>query len=247
MDKKIGLVAFFDILGYQNFLEKNEPEIAAEIIAEFIENLKSFQSETYLTIMAPMRDSVKPIIEKIVPIVISDSILLTLETDKGNKREYADTQATFLLYCTRFFKELFLYGLPPRGAIEYGEYVLIENQIFAGRPIVRAFQSATNLDLAACQVSDSLGDLPQSLRNVAYTNYNTPLRTGEEKELVLLMPFNLRDDEKDELTLNKIPDVKQFIMRSFCAHYKMINREVQKKISNTEFFLRYCGTRYSEK
>jgi len=48
MDKKTGLVAFFDILGYQNFLKKNEPEIAADKIAELIKDLKGFQSDTFL-------------------------------------------------------------------------------------------------------------------------------------------------------------------------------------------------------
>jgi hypothetical protein len=139
---------------------------------------------------------------------------------------------------------LFVYGLPPRGAIEYGDYILVESQMFAGRPIVSAYQSAMQLDLSVCQVSDSVGNLPPDLRNIIYTNYNTPLRTGEEKELVLLMPFTLRDDKKDECTLKGIADLEQFIMGSFSAHNKMINKEVQKKMLNTEFFLRYCKTRF---
>lgn len=243
MSKKNGLVAFFDILGYQNFLEKNEPEIAAEKISEFIKKLKTFQSETYLSLFdEKLQSKAKPIIEQIVYLVISDAILLTLETDKSNQQSYKVFQFLFLMHCARLFKELFIYGLPPRGAIEYGEYVLVENQMFAGRPIVRAYQSAMDLDLSACQVCDSVNDLSPSLRNSLYLNYNTPLRTGEEKELVLLMPFNLADNEKDEFIVGKISDVKQFIIRSFSAHGKMINKEVQKKILHTEFFLRYCKT-----
>lgn len=245
MDRKTGLVAFFDILGYQNFLEKNEPEIAAEAITELIKKLKTFKSETYLSVFGEEVKSVaKPIVGNIVYLVISDAILLTLEAHKSNEQDYAYFQFFFLGYCSRLFKELFIYGLPVRGAIEYGEYVLVENQMFAGRPIVRAYQSAMDLDLSACQVSDSVGDLPPDLKNNFYVNYNTPLRTGEEKELKLLTPFSLADNEKDQFTLGRITDLKQFIIGSFSAHNKMINKEVQKKILNTEFLLRYCKTRY---
>ena len=161
MDKKTGLVAFFDILGYQNFLERNEPETAAGKIAEFMKKLKDFQSKTYLIMLGEKTEpKIRPILERIKYLVISDAILLTLETNKSNKKDYSLFQFFFLMYCLRLFKELFIYGLPVRGAIEYGEYVLVENQMFAGRPIVRAYQSAMNLDLSACQVSDSVVDMP---------------------------------------------------------------------------------------
>lgn len=249
MDKKTGLVAFFDILGYQNFLEKNEPEIAAEKIAELMKKLKTFRSEALLKFFAGFNEAesiVKPLLEKLIYLVISDAILLTLETDMGNKLDYENSRTLFLVYCCKLFKELFIYGLPVRGAIEYGEFVLVENQMFAGRPIVHAYQSAIDLDLSACRVSKSVGDLPPMLKNFIYLNYNTPLRTGEEKEWVLLTPFVFRDDKEDKVTLERITDLKQFVTGSFCAHNKMINKEVQKKILNTEFFLRYCKTRWSE-
>lgn len=244
MSKKTGLVGFFDILGYQNFLEENEPEIAAEKISEFIKYLKDFQSETFVSFFKKdqHQEEIKPVIEKIVYLIISDTILLTLETDKTNQEAYGRYQLIFLMYCSRLFKELFVYGLPPRGAIEYGEYILVENQMFAGRPIVKAYQSAMDLDLSACHVSDSVGVLPSKMKNRLYTNYDTPLRTGEEKKLVLLMPFNLRDNEYDKFVLTKITDLEQFIINSFSAHNKKINKEVQGKILNTEFFLRYCKT-----
>ena len=245
MAKKTGLVAFFDILGYQNFISANDPEIAADKIAEFIKKLKAFQSETFLKLFGKETQPVlKTFVEKLVYLVISDSILLTFETDMRDMKSYQMSQFFFLLYCVRLFKELFIYGLPLRGAIEYGEYVLVENQMFAGRPIVHAYQAATDLDLSACKVSGSVGELLETGKDNIHLNYNTPLKNGEEEPLVLLIPFGLEDDEKDENTLGKIPDLKQFVMESFCAHNKMINREVQKKILNTEIFLRYCKTRW---
>jgi hypothetical protein len=109
MDKKTGLVAFFDILGYQNFLEKNEPEVAAEKISELLKKLKAFQSEKYLTVLGKdLESTVKPIVGKIAYLVISDAILLTLEADKSNIKDYMGFHFFFLAYCSRLFKELFM-------------------------------------------------------------------------------------------------------------------------------------------
>ena len=246
MDKKTGLVAFFDILGYQNFLKKNEPEIAADKIAELIKDLKGFQSDTFLSFLSESkRDKIGAVVKNIEYLVISDAILLTLETNKENK-DYTRNLRVFLFYCSRLSKQLFLYGLPLRGAIEYGDYVLIEKQMFVGRPIVKAYQASQLLDLSACQVSNSVGDLPPDFEKKVHISYVTPLRTGEEKELVLLAPFNVADDKEDQWTSTKIPDLGQFIIEAFCAHGKSINREVQRKIINTEFFLRYCKARQPE-
>ncbi len=38
---KIGLVGFFDILGYQNLLEQNEPEVIAEEVLPILIGLKN--------------------------------------------------------------------------------------------------------------------------------------------------------------------------------------------------------------
>ncbi len=235
---------FFDILGYQNFLDKNDPEIAAEKISEFIKSLKGFQTESFLGLFSEeKREEVKPIIENIIYLVISDAILITLEANKNNQDDYRQGLKVFLLYCARLFKELFVFGLPVRGAIEYGEYILIEKQTFAGRPIVNAYRSALNLDLSACRICDSVGDLSYLTKweNLVFFNYETPLTTKEEKPFILLVPV-IRDNKDDQITLSKIEDFKQFIIKSFSAHNKIINKSVQEKILNTEFFFRYCKT-----
>jgi len=146
-----------------------------------------------------------------------------------------------------FFDELSYDGLPMRGAIEYGQYVLETKQgthILAGKPIVKAYQAATELDLSACRVSDSVGILPPGLENLLYLKYPTPLKTGEELPLVLLIPFNFSLKDNNML-LRGISDLKQFVVKSFSDHNKMMNKSVQNKIVNTEFFLRYCKAHLS--
>jgi hypothetical protein len=109
--------------------------------------------------------------------------------------------------------------------------------MFAGKPIVDAYQSAMNLDLSACQVSNSLGEPPNAFENHTYLKYKTPLKTGDEKELKLLMSFYF---DVQENTYHTISDLTQFVVDSFTAHKKMIDKSVRNKIVNTELFLRNC-------
>jgi hypothetical protein len=247
MNKKTGLVAFFDILGYQNFLKQNEPELAAEKISEFVRKVKDFPKDTFIKLITPgkhekaeVNQSITGFLNEITCLIISDAIILTLEVDNSQTADAGIRKTYFTIYCSMLFNELFSDGFPPRGAIEYGDYILLntqDSQLFAGKPIVDAYQSAINLDLSACQISDSLGEPPTALENHTYVRYNTPLKTGGEKELKLLMSFYF---DVQENTYHNISDLTQFVVDSFTAHNKMIDKSVQNKIVNTELFLRYC-------
>jgi len=55
--------------------------------------------------------------------------------------------------------------------------------------------------------------------------------------LKLLMSFYF---DVQENTYHTISDLTQFVVDSFTAHKKMIDKSVQNKIVNTELFLRCC-------
>lgn len=241
MNKKTGLIAFFDILGYQSFLEQNEPEDAAEKILQFVKKVKDFPKDTFTKLFkeSPLGTDYLAILQKeITCIIISDAIILSLETDNSQTVDSALRTSYFTIYCSMLFNELFSYGFPPRGAIEYGDYILLKSedaQLFAGKPIVDAYQSAMKLDLSACQISNYVGE--HAIENHTYLKYKTPLKKGDEKELKLLMSFYF---DVQENTYHTIPDMTQFVVDSFTAHKKMIDKSTQKKIVNTELFLRCC-------
>jgi hypothetical protein len=247
MNIKTGLVAFFDILGYQSFLEQNELERAAEKMSEFVKKVKEFPKDTLMKLINPeekekpeAKHAVTNLLNEITSLIISDAIILTLEVDSSQTADSTFRKQYFIVYCSILFNELFSYGFPPRGAIEYGDYILLktqDSQLFAGEPIVDAYQSAMNLDLSACQVSNSLGEPPNALENHTYLKYKTPLKTGGEKELKLLMSFYF---DVQENTYHTISDLTQFVVDSFSAHKKMIDKTVHNKIVNTELFLRCC-------
>ena len=243
MNKKTGLIAFFDILGYQSFLEQNEPEIAAEKILQFIKKVKDFPKDTFAKLLTSNKEerpeSLKDLtrlLNEITYLIISDAIILTLEVPTMHS---TNLKRHFINYCSMLFNELFSYGFPSRGAIEYGDYILLktqDSQLFAGKPIVDAYKSTINLDLSACQISNSLAE-QAAIENHTYLKYKTPLKTGDEKELNLLMSFYY---DIQENTYHTIPDLTQFVIDSFTAHKKMIDKTVQRKIVNTELFLRCC-------
>ena len=249
MDKKTGLVAFFDILGYQSFLEQNEPEFAGERILELMNKVKEFPKNTFLKLFEDWRKTppdpepelakyLTAFLNQITYLIISDSIIFTFALNDGNAEDSEYGKSFFITYCSMLFNELFSYGFPVRGAIEYGDYILLKSQdtqLFAGRPIVDAYKSAMNLDLSACQISDSVA-LAYG-ENHIYLKYKTPLKTGDEKVLKLLMSFYF---DVQENTYHTIPDLTQFVIDSFTAHKKMIDKNVQNKILNTELFLRCC-------
>jgi hypothetical protein len=247
MNKKTGLVAFFDILGYQSFLEQNRPEPAAEKILEFVQKVKDFPKDTFTKLFTSKKMETLELdkyldifLNEIMCLIISDAIILTLETDSTQTIDFTYRKIYFVTYCSMLFNELFSYGFPTRGAIEYGDYILLktqDSQLFVGKPIVDAYQSAMNLDLSACQISSSLGEPPSAIENHTYLRYKTPLKTGDERELKLLMSFYF---DVQENTYHTILDLTQFVVDSFTAHKKMIDKDVQKKIANTELFLRCC-------
>ena len=233
-----GLVAFFDILGYSAFMENNEVEDAALKINDFINELETFDMDRFLE-RFEIRDRIKNVSQEIQYVVISDSILISLECDQDNNDSYRLYSMVFSIYCALLFKKLFIFGLPLRGCIEYGEYY-VHDHTFAGLPIIDAYNNSEKLNLASCEISKSVFtdtiDL-EELKNL-FIPYLIPTKNGDKQSILLNFLIKLHDE--DEYSLDKLSDPKQFIINSFSAHNKYIGSNVYQKIENTEMFIRYC-------
>jgi hypothetical protein len=247
MEKSKGLVAFFDILGYQNFLQSNEPAKAIETIQDFLKKLKSFRSNTFPTFFGKETFEVlQKLMDTFTHLTISDSMLVTFKANKDKKVDYMYSLMLFSLYCSALHKEFFLAGLPVRGAIEYGEFVINREEcLFAGVPIVEAYKEASRLSLSACIVGESAlpKDYPPTIHS-GLTKYRVPLRNGMEKDAVLVAP--ILSSGIDSVDIDQIQDIKQFIVSAFSKHNKTIGIEVQPKIENTEMFFRFCKAKYEQ-
>ena len=233
-----GLVAFFDILGYSAFMENNKVEDAALKINDFINELENFDMNDFLQ-RFEIRDRIDDVLKEIGYVVISDSILITLECDKHNTDTYRLYSIVFSLYCALLSKKLFIFGLPLRGCVEYGEYY-IKNNTFAGKPIIKAYKKNEKLNLSVCEISESIFSEDVSIDKFGnlFVPYLIPTKNGDKQSILLNFLIKLHDE--DEYSLEALSDPKQFVVNSFSAHNKYIGSNVYQKIDNTEMFIRYC-------
>ena len=118
MDTQVGLVGYFDILGYQNLLEKNEPEdiaksvlplfkkIDTKVIKDLALGLSGTLSELKLEeIEQTLKNSMKWLI-------FSDTVLLTMPVEDLDSD---GNWLIFLLACLHLLRKMFQAGLPLSG------------------------------------------------------------------------------------------------------------------------------------
>ncbi len=154
---KTGLVGFFDILGYQNLLEQNEPEVIAEEVLPILIGLKNSIKANIYDVMKLAKASerkkiIEPIVESMEWLVFSDTILLTLAFNENDVSLNHYYWFVFLLASIEIQTQLFNAGLPARGAIDYGKF-FVQEGCFAGRCIVKAYKLSSTIEMAACVLS----------------------------------------------------------------------------------------------
>ncbi len=262
---KKGLIAFFDILGYQQILLSNEVQKTAELIVDVLakvpneivrlvtepdlgliinENLKTsqFQGEMYKKIIE----------EELGWLLFSDSILVSLPVDFDDPNEplyFKGLRWTAFLYvCTFLQRLMFDKGLPLRGAISYGDFFIEENY-FAGKPIIESYQASESLELSGCIMARSSERLYHEFYNYAAENnyasyllllhqlvvpYLVPLKKGKMEKAQLLNWINL------PLTpFKNLPtDIREYVFSAFVDYNRDAAPIVYPKINNTEAFIR---------
>lgn len=244
---KTGLVGFFDILGYQNLLEQNEPEVIAEEVLPILTGLKSATKTAIFdsmskSLMRGKRNTIEPIVESMEWLVFSDTILLTLSFDENDVSLNDDYWFVFLLASIQIQTQLFNAGLPARGAIDYGKF-FVQEGCFAGRCIVNAYKLSSTIEMAACVLSDEAVTTFESIKNVE--NKGIRLRTRPRMFQMLVIPY-LVPTKQGEVRMHTVkaclasnPDIHGKVMRAFWGNTKDIAQSVRPKIANTEQWLEF--------
>ena len=114
-----GLVAFIDILGYQNFIDNNSVEKAVDILTEVFTGLKDAVIEDYRNSWIKRPDETNKRFEDVTIQTLSDSIILHFPA-RGAMFPMRDW-LTFLQTTRVIQRRLFDNGFPSRGAIASGE------------------------------------------------------------------------------------------------------------------------------
>jgi hypothetical protein len=241
-----GLVAFFDILGYQSFLENNEAEVATSQIINIVNDAGSIISGQMIANLSTLTEADKKTLAEIQWLVFSDTILMVKEWDRKSLREWA----VFTAAASKLCRHMFEFGLPLRGAIKIGKY-LISKSCFAGKPIVDAYRAETSLDLAACcvdqEIMESVGKAARKLKaekalDEMVVSYLTPLKEGRYQKMALLN-YLIGDNKASKPVTSNL---QQFVLNSFWAHNKDITLSAERKAKNTENFFRYLQFKYPE-
>lgn len=238
-----GLIGFFDILGYQSFLENNDAETAALEVLDIINNIGTIVSSGLIASLRDPNEKQKKMVESIQWLVFSDTILMAMEWN-----ESLHDFVGFGIAAIRLCREMFDFGLPLRGAIGSGRY-LINESCFAGRVIVDAYRAEKNINLAACVLDQKLIDMlmgrgedAAELVERIVVRYMTPLIDGQYQKRYLLHYLS----RHGRLPHPNAVDIPQLVLNSFWAHGKDITASAETKARNTESFLRFLFHRFPD-
>jgi len=243
---KNGIIGFFDVLGYGSLLENNEPEEIYNVIFPVLDNLKNETSQEMKVILKRhgkeinIKPKFQPLIDSIDWIVFSDTILITLDTDIYSSQEKWLCWSIFLTACHYLQKKLFKFGLPLRGAINYGKFC-VEKTFFAGRSIINAYKLCKELEFAGCvltkNASEQLNNDIKAINKLfkidlkyRFTKrYYVPQKNKEElMDVVSAMVLDLDEN-----------DIHSKILECFWSHNKNIPISVHKKVFNTEKWINF--------
>lgn len=244
-----GIVAMFDVLGYVNFLENNHGNEAVATVLDTILDKKDGISEIMRSMIQGNSEIVKTVVDGIKWLVFSDTILLTCACDERDAPNIKAAKWAGVIYASVILmRDMFEYGLPLRGAIATGEYMVRET-CFAGRPIVEAYLLSQDLDVAACVMTPDayrqahdVSTHPGEMKNLSlhlpamFFEYPVPLKDGRIKELQTLNILGIGPDWFRKFVEG---DIGQIVRSSFEGHGKTVLPQCERKVKNTEQLIQY--------
>jgi hypothetical protein len=242
LESQNGLVGYFDILGYQAFLENNTPEEAAKkVINSLLKLDEKLPRKIIDRFSGEFQKDVEVLVKRIRWLVFSDTILITFDlTNETNPGELLLCWQIFLYLSNHLWLEMFEFGLPLRGIITKGSF-FVEKTCFAGNSIVQAYKLVCDLNLAAVVITPEAKEwsetaIPENqTEGVFHCPYLVPFKSkGETKLNVLIL--------SDAIMTSKNSwdgDLRQVVHDCFWRHEKDIGAGVAEKIENTEKLLRF--------
>ena len=259
---KTGLVALFDILGYQQMLLANDVASTARIVVDVLGEVPNHVvSELFedqglepagdLEAWSELEPYFKSVVrEEMGWLLFSDSILVSLPIDLDDEISLWGTKVVaFVQVCSFLLRRMFDVGLPLRGGISFGEF-FIHDTFFSGRPIIEAYQHSESLELSGCVLAPSAAHLYSRMKQYAIDqdSEGSIRRMLDDLCVDYLVPMKRdRVDSGSMVNWVNLPmrffdglpsDLRQYVYSSFVAHNKDVVPAVQPKIDNTEAFVR---------
>ncbi len=209
-------VAFFDIMGFKELVERNSHEKVVEKLALLKRELKHTETFTQTSVT-----KFQGKLSESKSITFSDSIVIF---SKGNSVEDLNK---ILLDSTYIIHKALKNGIGIKGALSFGEVTLdFENSLFFGRPIIDAYLLHEQLQLYSVIIDNKAEERIDFFKencalNEVITNYKTPLK-GMKVNHRIIRPFNV-------ITSDQIGYVKDI--------YKSVSGAPRIYVDNTMDFL----------
>ncbi len=242
-DIQQGAIGFFDILGYQSILENNKTEDemnkAVVDVLETINEIETANLSQY-SIYDNEHGIANSIDHYVKRLIFSDTIILSLNftSDLAKKIHNDSLWHIFIKSCGKLFWHMFSKGLPLRGAISFGKYIIHESS-FVGLPVIEACKLSNKLDLSACvltgNVAKEISKYKCKMREDYPIEYLVPTKEGEERLFVL-----------NSNPCNHDKDIREQVLSSFWKHNKDIPTSVRSKVDNTVQWLTYLRMKENE-
>ncbi|RYZ51272.1 MAG: hypothetical protein EOP49_12110 [Sphingobacteriales bacterium] len=236
-------VAFLDILGFKDLVDKNSGD-------DLIEIYQSAFEFNYKASFLAMEEVKRPDSGAVHSLIISDSILVWSDNDGFNSFVEILMTVKFLVQSS------IMVGMPLRGCLHYGELVELESSkvsksslrnvpIMLGKGITAAYTAEGLQNWSGCIVSNEAIDrylelfedgaisLKDLVELEVLIQYKVPMKKGQIRDLYAI-----------NWLLNKSikPPTAKMIRESFKAYGKDISSwEVEEKIKNTIDFVKFCA------
>ena len=247
-----GLLAFFDILGYQSFLENNSAADSALKVLRLI-NQKPLErsrqiSEEWEITSKPLGTTAAQISGNLKHLIFSDTIVLALPYPKDDFDEWMYAAVFLSTLSAGLCADMFEEGLPVRGVLVEGDF-FIQETCLAGKAVVEAYRLCTALDFSGLVFDLPLAErlssrqietpfLQQQTFDQYFVPYLSPLKGSLETRLLHMnwVAYYKAINEAQPLT-----DIDTFVLRSFWAHRKDCPLSVDPKIANTQKLVRFLA------
>lgn len=263
------LVGWFDILGYKAIMDNNMSDSSMNCVVSNISKAMYEATQSVKDIFDGIfkntsdGDTEKNKITRIVLenikngeifgcSAMSDTIVFKarIDVDVNVQEEFeVFVQSViclfFLLCCSLITYKMFMYGLPVRGAIDYGKCatsrtgITKESVVFMGKPFVNTHNTSDLLDFSGVTVCDNAVAVINSLKE------KFKVKSGVD---VFLIPAPVKGNNEataycldwvgDDDVLSKSTDLRSVIFEKFSRFNKPVSPKTISKFENTEMSIR---------
>ncbi|WFN33714.1 hypothetical protein L1S32_07630 [Methanogenium sp. S4BF] len=260
--KITGFFGFFDILGFKEIIAKNGLEYLCDIIGPILDTL-----DNEAVTMGGVDPSQDLCIHPTSTFVFSDTIILyekVPQLPNGHIHNFGPTLIEKAAILTRLAFEK---GVPLRGAISFGEYIVTDRYFF-GKPILEAYMAEKKCSWSGVIFCDSVVEKMQQQPPTQIVNWrgieNIRVRSHPFNQELIVSDHRIPDGRNrrnpalrwDDILrfrqivpglehLNSTTDVaiiQKRVVDAFSQHNKSIDeKNIEIKIKNTTDFLIHCG------